>query len=176
MSQQSFLCRLSGPYLVFIHFILLALAGLMLSRLALMLWQWERVQAAGDPVWMLVQGVRADLILLGLLVAIPLLLAPVLALARFQQLWRRFSYIWCLIALTLLIFIELSTPSFLLQYDVRPNRLYIRISEVPERSVQYLMAWFSGATDFGHGIDRFTGVFRHAAFTRGVRSARLYLK
>lgn len=132
MSQQSFLRRISGPYLVFIHFIMLALAGLTLSRLALMLWQWERVQAAGDPVWMLVQGVRADLILLGLLVAIPVLLAPVLALARFHTIWRRFSYIWCLIALTLLIFIELSTPSFLLQYDVRPNRLYIEYLKYPK--------------------------------------------
>ncbi len=67
MSQQSFLSRLSGPYLVFTHFVILALAGLTLSRLALMLWQWERVLAAGNPAWMLVQGVRADLILLGLL-------------------------------------------------------------------------------------------------------------
>ena len=71
MSQQSFLSRLSGPYLVFTHFVILALAGLTLSRLALMLWQWERVQAAGNPAWMLVQGVRADLILLGLLLAMP---------------------------------------------------------------------------------------------------------
>ena len=79
MSQQSFLSRLSGPYLVFTHFVILALAGLTLSRLALMLWQWERVQAAGNPLWMLVQGVRADLILLGLLLVIPLLLAVLAA-------------------------------------------------------------------------------------------------
>ena len=76
-----------------------------------MCWQWERVQAAGNSAWMLVQGVRADLILLGLLVAIPVLLAPVLALARFHKIWRGFSYIWCLIALTLLIFIGLK-PAF----------------------------------------------------------------
>ena len=120
MSQQSLFSRISGPYLVFTHFILLALAGLTLSRIALMLWQWERVQAAGNPLWMFVQGVRADLILLGLLLAIPVLLAPVLALSRFKTIWRRFSYVWCLVALTLLIFIELSTPSFLLQYDSGP--------------------------------------------------------
>lgn len=132
MSQPSLLVRLCGPYLVFVHFIMLALLGLSLSRLALMLWQWERVQPAGNPLWMLLQGVRADLILLGLLLVIPLLLAPVLAVARFARIWRTFSYLWCLLALTLLIFIEFSTPSFLLQYDIRPNRLYIEYLKYPK--------------------------------------------
>ena len=132
MSQPSFITRCCGPYLVFFHFVLLALVGLSVSRLALMMWQWERVQPAGDLGWMLLQGVRADLILLGLLIAIPVLLAPLLAISRWATAWRSFSYIWCLIALTLLIFIELSTPSFLLQYDVRPNRLYIEYLKYPK--------------------------------------------
>ena len=163
MSQQSFLSRLSGPYLVFTHFVILALAGLTLSRLALMLWQWERVQAAGNPAWMLVQGVRADLILLGLLLAIPVLLAPLLAISRWKILWRRFSYVWCLIALTLLIFIELSTPSFLLQYDVRPNRLYIEYLKYPKEVFSTLWHGFRVPLILGTA---FTGLLVFLAMRR----------
>lgn len=97
-----------------------------------MLWQWERVQPAGEMGWMLLQGVRADLILIGLLIAIPVLLAPLIAIRQLETVWRRFCYAWCLISLIFIIFVELSTPSFLLQYDVRPNRLYIEYLKYPK--------------------------------------------
>lgn len=66
----------TGPYQVLLSFVLLSVMLLSLSRLGLMLWQWDRVSGAGTFGWMLLQGLRADLILLGMLVAIPVLLAP----------------------------------------------------------------------------------------------------
>ncbi len=142
MSRQSFFTRLCGPWLLFVNFVVLAVIGLSVSRLALMLWQWERVQPAGELGWMLLQGVRADLILIGLLIAIPVLLAPLIAIRQLETVWRRFCYAWCLIALTFLIFVELSTPSFLLQYDVRPNRLYIEYLKYPKEVLSTLWHGF----------------------------------
>ena len=115
----------TGPYQILLSFVLLSLLLLSISRFGLMLWQWDRVSDAGSVGWMLLQGLRADLILLGMLVAIPVLLAPFWGRARWLNSWNQFCFGWSLLALTLIIFIELSTPSFVAQYDVRPNRLYI---------------------------------------------------
>ena len=152
LPRQSCLVRLSGPYLVFLHFGLLALFGLTASRIALIVWQWDRVQPAGNVPWMLLQGVRADLILIGLLLAIPVLAAPVGALARWQHIWRRCSYIWSLVAIALLTFIELSTPPFLQQYDVRPNRLYIEYLQYPKEVFNTLWQGFRLPLLLGSGL------------------------
>lgn len=131
LSRRSWLA-FAGPYQVLLQMVLLALLLLSLSRVGLMAWLWPRVEPAGSVPWMLLQGVRADLILLGLLVAVPVLLAPLLAMSRCWALWQRFSLIWAALALTLVIFIELSTPSFIAQYDIRPNRLYIEYLKYPK--------------------------------------------
>jgi phosphoglycerol transferase MdoB-like AlkP superfamily enzyme len=129
MQQVSRLARTFGPYYLIFWFVVVGLVGLSLSRLGLMLWQWPRVSSAGDPLWMLVQGVRADLIVLGLWLALPVLLAPLLGMLR---VWPTLLFYWCLSGLALLIFIELSTPSFIAQYDIRPNRLYIEYLKYPK--------------------------------------------
>lgn len=129
MQQVSRLARILGPYYLIFWFVVVGLVGLSLSRLGLMLWQWPRVSSAGEPLWMLVQGVRADLIMLGLWLALPVLLAPLLGVLRA---WPTLLFYWCLSGLGLLIFIELSTPSFIAQYDIRPNRLYIEYLKYPK--------------------------------------------
>lgn len=59
--------------------LLIGLVILSLSRFALVAWQWDRVEAAAIPASLFVQGLRADLILLGYFEVLPLLLAPLLA-------------------------------------------------------------------------------------------------
>lgn len=131
-----------GPYRVFAIFALLVLALLTVSRIGLLIWQWPRVEGLGNVGWMLIQGVRADFILVGLLLAVPVLLAPFLALPQLLRWWRGFALIWCLVALTLVIFIELSTPSFIAQYDIRPNRLYIEYLKYPKEVFSTLWQGF----------------------------------
>ncbi len=131
-AAPSFWLRLSGPYLLYLRFLLLALTFLSLSRLLLFIWQWPRVEQSGAPAWLLLQGLRADLILLGLMLLLPLLLAPVLAIRQLHLVWQKFSFFWLMLMLMLLVFIELSTPAFLLQYDVRPNRLYLEYLKYPK--------------------------------------------
>ncbi|RVU37031.1 alkaline phosphatase family protein [Rheinheimera riviphila] len=141
--------RLLAPYQIFGQFLILALGLLSISRLGLLLWQFERVQQTGQFGWLLLQGVRADLMLLGLLLAIPLLLLPLAALARSYQRWQRFSYLWCLAMLGLIIFIELSTPAFIAQYDIRPNRLYLEYLKYPKEVFATLWHGFRGSLLLG---------------------------
>ena len=123
--------RLAGPYYPLIVMALLMLLMLSLSRVGLFIWHYERVAAAADILPLLLQGIRADLILIGLWLVLPLLLAPVLATAGNIKRWRSFCHGWALLGLTVIIFIELSTPQFILQYDIRPNRLYIEYLKYP---------------------------------------------
>ncbi|KKO44865.1 sulfatase [Arsukibacterium ikkense] len=126
------LVRLFGPYLQYVVLLLLMLLLLSTSRGVLFIWQYDRVVAAGDTATMLLQGIRADLILAGLWLSIPLLLAPLLAHQASFTVWRYFSHGWVLLGLCLVIFIEVSTPQFILQYDIRPNRLYIEYLKYPK--------------------------------------------
>ena len=122
----------AGPYHLLLLMALLLLGFLTVSRSVLMAWLWQRVEPAGSLPWLLLQGLRADLILVGLLVAVPVLLAPVLALTRWGPLWRTFTLAWAAVALALVVLLELSTPSFIVQYDVRPNRLYFEYLKYPK--------------------------------------------
>ncbi len=148
MSFSARFARFAGPFYLTCCFVVAGLLLLSVSRLSLMLWQWPRVVAAGDPGWLLLQGVRADFIVLGLLVAVPVLLSPLLALHG--RSWRLFCVGWYSVALFALIFIELSTPSFIAQYDIRPNRLYIEYLKYPKEVLSTL--WHGFRVPFLLGI------------------------
>lgn len=126
------LIRFFGPYLQYVVMLALMLLLLSASRIGLFIWQFDRVSAAGDTGYMLLQGLRADLIFAGLWLMLPVLLAPFLAGKKYFAWWRRLSHFWVLLGLCLVIFIEVSTPQFILQYDIRPNRLYIEYLKYPK--------------------------------------------
>lgn len=129
-----------GPYRYLIRTAVLGLVLLSLSRLALVLWQYDRVEQT-DLLWqVLLQGVRADIILMGLLLLVPVLLIPLASVRGMGNLWFQFSYLWCLGALVLLVFMELASPAFILQYDVRPNRLFVEYLKYPKEVLSTL--WF----------------------------------
>ncbi|MAD73669.1 MAG: sulfatase [Rheinheimera sp.] len=115
---------------------------LSVSRIGLFVWQYDRISAVASVWPLLIQGVRADLILVGLWLVIPLLLAPFLTAGKWFSVWRWFCYGWALMGLTLFIFVELSTPQFILQYDIRPNRLYIEYLKYPEEVFSTLWQGF----------------------------------
>ncbi|WP_419570788.1 LTA synthase family protein [Rheinheimera sp.] len=162
IKQKNTLALLCGPYLYLIKMILLGLALLSASRIGLVLWQSERVLAVADVGQIFLQGVRADLILLCLLAALPVLLALPLAQPRWQNVWFKATYLWSLLALVAVVFLELSTPAFLQQYDIRPNRLYIEYLKYPKevfstlwqgfRSV--LIAGVAATLAVGYGLSR----------------------
>ena len=105
-----------------LRFLIAALLLLTLSRLGLCLWQWERVQAVGGLWPVLRGGLRIDLSLLAMLCALPLLLGPWLG---HRALPTRLGAWWFRLCWLLLVLMEVATPQFIIEYDTRPNRMFV---------------------------------------------------
>jgi phosphoglycerol transferase MdoB-like AlkP superfamily enzyme len=132
----------SGPYTPLLILLATGLMLLSASRIGLMLWQTDRVAATGLWPTMLIQGMRVDIIQLGLLALPPILLAPLLSTSRAWPLWRRLSYYWAIFAVMLLLFMEVATPAFIAEYDVRPNRLFVEYLKYPREVIAMLWGGF----------------------------------
>lgn len=125
------------PLLVFI---LPALALLSLSRMGLVVWQFERVDHTGGLGYVLLQGLRFDLVVLAVLVFIPATLLPILVISRQTLnagLWVIKTYFLLLIGM--LVFLELATPNFITQFDVRPNILFVEYLQHPKEIITMLL-------------------------------------
>lgn len=138
-----------GPYAPLIVMFISGLVLLSLTRLGLVAWKWERVQATGELCQILLQGVRVDIIQLGLLAIIPVLLSPILATRKLFKVWRGFTYWWVLLSLVLLVFLEAATPGFILEYDVRPNRIFVEYLKYPHEVFGMLWQGFKTELVFG---------------------------
>ena len=145
-----------GPFAPLIAMVLLGLLLLSASRLGLVLWKFERVNVTGKLVEILLQGVRADIIQLGLLALIPLLLAPFLAHQKTFKIWQKFTYIWVVVAIVLLVFLEAATPGFIAEYDVRPNRIFVDYLKYPKEVLPMLWGGFRVHVFAGIGFTIFT--------------------
>jgi phosphoglycerol transferase MdoB-like AlkP superfamily enzyme len=112
-----------------LRFLIASFLLLSFSRLGLSLWQWPRVEAL-DGFWpVLLGGLRIDISLLAILSALPLLASPWLGHrqhpAQITAYWYRFWWM-------LLVLMELATPQFIIEYDSRPNRLFIAYLNSPQ--------------------------------------------
>ncbi len=105
---------------------LLALLLLFASRLGLALWQAPRVSAVDGWMHLLVQGLRVDVATLCWLWGLAAVIA-VLAHGRhgLPPLIKRFLCLWLALGLSILVLMELATPTFLEEYGVRPNVLFV---------------------------------------------------
>lgn len=129
-----------------IRFFLAALLLLTLSRLGLCLWQWPRVQAVGGLWPILLGGLRIDLSLLAMLCAWPLLASPWLGHrawpVRITSGWYR---LWWLV----LVLLEVATPQFIIEYDTRPNRLFVAYLTSPREVSAMLWHGYKGVLAAG---------------------------
>ncbi|RLA42052.1 MAG: LTA synthase family protein, partial [Gammaproteobacteria bacterium] len=109
-----------------VAFFLCLLIFLSLSRVLLLTWQFDRVSETGGAAFILLQGLRFDLILLAGLLIIPVTLLPLLVTNRWSMkptIWLFKAYL--LVITAVLVFLELATPNFIIQYDFRPNILMV---------------------------------------------------
>lgn len=168
------LLRWAGPYAVVLQMLLLGLAVLTLSRVALVIWQWPRVQASGILGELLVQGVRADLIVMGYMMLPAVLLAPLLAHRRTARAWTVAAAALCSAALLFVIFMEISSPQFIMQFDVRPNRLFIEYLSYPKEVLGTLWNGFRIALVAGMIGTVVLGVASYRLLRRTAQGATMW--
>lgn len=164
----------AGPYAIVLQMVLIGLVVLSASRIGLIAWQWERVSATGILGKMIVQGIRADLILLGYFVAISVLLAPFLAHKISARAWWSFNLCWASFGLVFVIFMELSTPPFMMQFDLRPNRLFIEYLSFPKEVFATLWNGFRLALILGVGFTILLGWIIFKLLRAASASAHLW--
>lgn len=122
--------RVMSPLLVFI---LASMILFSVSRIVLLVWQFPRVSAVDGLSYILLQGLRFDLLTLALVMLLPLLLTPLMSvLSLSARLWRPVLTGYLLIIFGLFVFIEAATPSFINQYDLRPNIWFIEYLKYPQ--------------------------------------------
>ena len=109
-----------------------------LSRALLVAWQFDRVESTS--VWpdIFLHGLRVDLIMAGMVVAPLVLLLPVLGHRYSWTVWKRLTALWALVVVFAFLFMELSTPTFIAEYDTRPNRLFIEYLNYPREVLSML--------------------------------------
>lgn len=138
-----------GALAPLVFMFVLGLALLTTSRLALMVWQRQRVLASGLWPQILLQGLRVDVIQLSILCVIPALFLPISEINGLWDEWELFTYYWVIVGITLLLFLEAATPGFIAEYDVRPNRLFVEYLKYPREVFSMLWKGFRIHVVFG---------------------------
>lgn len=124
-----------------IRFAIAILVLLTLSRLGLSAWQWDRVQTAGGLGPIMLGGLRMDLRLLALVLALPAVLAPWFG----HRAWAATATAWWYrVWWMLFVLLEVSTPQFIAEYDTRPNRLYFEYLVHPREVASMLWEGYKG--------------------------------
>lgn len=94
------------------------------------------------PVFL--QGLRFDLVLVAFLIGIPALLLWLFATSAVMLGVGRTLLRWYLVACFAgLVFMELATPSFINQYDARPDRLFVEYLIYPKEIARTLAAGYA---------------------------------
>ncbi|MFT5218989.1 MAG: phosphoglycerol transferase MdoB-like AlkP superfamily enzyme [Planctomycetota bacterium] len=120
------------PIYPLIRYSLLLLGLLSLSRLALSLWLFDRVGSIDHLLTIMLYGLRFDIIVACLFWLIPALLLLFLpATPRLAKWLVNLCLAWFTLSSIFILFMELSTPAFIDQYDTRPNRIYFEYLETP---------------------------------------------
>ncbi|HKS54220.1 MAG TPA: LTA synthase family protein [Steroidobacteraceae bacterium] len=126
-------------------FLAIGLVSLGLCRALLIGWQWQRVDGTDALLSMLVQGARSDLMTLGLLAAPIVVIMPLFLAVQRMNWWIRIACAWLTFSLTVILFLELATPPFLTEYDMRPNRLFVEYLAYPREVSAMLWGGYRGS-------------------------------
>src|SRR5690349_9642459 len=135
------ICIYLRPLAVFAVAVLVALS---VARVGLVLWQYDRVRAAGMLGTVFFQGVRFDLIVIGFLTVIPTLLLWLFATSRtMARVGNSLLRGYLVTAFAAMLFLELATPSFINQYDARPNSIFFEYLIYPKEVASTMLAGYS---------------------------------
>lgn len=123
----------------FLLFSLLIIVTLIISRVGLSLWQIERFNDFTSVITLLFNGLRVDLSTLGYLLILPALFHPWLMLTKYRTSWLKILKIIFCGSYLFVLFFELATPAFIIEYGFRPNRLFIEYLAYPTEVISMLV-------------------------------------
>ena len=142
--------RLYQPVLATVAVLILVF---FLFRLLFIGYFWSRVSATDGTAFILLQGVRFDLITVGMLLGIPTLLLTILAPWRpLRPLISKGLPVILTIITAVVVLMEASTLSFIIQYDARPNILFVEYLKYPREVFSTLLIGFKVQTIFAIGL------------------------
>ena len=109
------------------------LVALSLSRLMLIGIHWDRVAPADGAGFILLQGLRFDIILLGIMFGPVFMFKPWFHTFSFLRQIGKWGFsVYLAIFISLAFFVEASTISFIAEYDSRPNYLFVEYLAYPK--------------------------------------------
>jgi phosphoglycerol transferase MdoB-like AlkP superfamily enzyme len=135
---------MTGYFSIFKRITILALCYLVVltaSRLLLVGIFSDRVESTGGLSFILLQGIRFDIILVGYIFGPAALVMPWLHTAAvLRQLGQWIVPIYFGVMTALAFFIEASTSSFIAEFDSRPNYLFVEYLQYPREVFATLVA------------------------------------
>ncbi len=130
------------PLRILSRFAIAVLVVWTVSRFAIALYFADRVESAHGFPTVFLLGMRADLITLGWALAIPVLLLPVTCFTRGLRVWLSGTRMLFTAVLTGVIVLEITSTPFLVEYQVRPNRLALDYLGRPQEVMPMLWGGF----------------------------------
>lgn len=119
--------------MIYLFYFIFALVVLSISRLGLSIWQYERVSQEHGWFEIIIQGIRVDIATLCYLLFIPAIYTATFSNGKREHMGSNYlTRVWLTTVTCLLIFMELATPSFIGEYNVRPNRLFVEYLLYPK--------------------------------------------
>ncbi|WP_340678363.1 LTA synthase family protein [Paraglaciecola sp.] len=109
------------------------------SRIALIAWQYERINDFSVVATILLNGLRIDLCTLAYWMIIPILCLPLFRLMKRPAGWNLFLNVWFMLGIATLLLLELVTPTFINEYGLRPNRLFVEYLIYPQEVLSMLL-------------------------------------
>lgn len=104
-----------------------------LSRIGLSLWHFDRVSDVNGWRDILLSGLRVDFASVSYLFILPALLTSFLSGDHvIGRVWNWILRIWITAGLWLVVYMEAATPPFIIEYDLRPNRLFVEYLIYPK--------------------------------------------
>ncbi|MDE0742849.1 MAG: LTA synthase family protein [Woeseiaceae bacterium] len=107
------------------------------------MWNFDRVTNVNGWSEIFISGLRVDIATLSYLFVIPALITCLMInYKNLKKIWLFFLRIWIVLSIWLLVFMEVVTPSFILEYDVRPNRLFVEYLMYPSELMNMLLSGY----------------------------------
>ena len=141
--MQYFVKKYLSSLSPFFFLFLFGLIFLSLSRFFLGVWHFDRVSNVQGWSEIVLSGLRIDIASLSYLYLVPALISCMMINnISIQRVWNFILRVWITLTIWLLVFMEIVTPSFILEYDVRPNRLFIEYLIYPDELISMLISGY----------------------------------